>query len=132
MTQNLGRIIQASGGIFSRAQALDCGETDRTLAIAVREGALVRLRRGFYAPADIFAAADLSAKHVLHARAALAGQRGRVALTGVSAAALHGFAIHDTSLEVVHRFVAAQSSWSRSMRCMITSPCFRARPRRVP
>ena len=102
MTQNLGQIIQASGGIFSRAQALDCGETDRTLAIAVRKGALVRLRRGFYAPADIYAAADLSAKHVLHARAALAGQRGRVALTGVSAAALHGFAIHDTSLEVVH------------------------------
>jgi Transcriptional regulator, AbiEi antitoxin len=102
MTQNLGQIIQASGGIFSRAQALDCGETDRTLAIAVREGALVRLRRGFYAPADIYAAADLSAKHVLHARAALAGQRGRVALNGVSAAALHGFAIHDTSLEVVH------------------------------
>ena len=102
MTQNLGQIIQASGGIFSRAQALDCGETDRTLAIAVREGALVRLRRGFYAPADIYAAADPSAKHVLHARAALAGQRGRVALTGVSAAALHGFAIHDTSLEAVH------------------------------
>jgi hypothetical protein len=102
MTQNLGRIIQASGGIFSRAQALDCGETDRTLAIAVREGDLIRLRRGFYAPADIYAAADQSAKHVLHARAALAGQRGRAALTGVSAAALHGFAIHDTSLEVVH------------------------------
>jgi hypothetical protein len=102
MTQNLGQIIQASGGIFSRAQALDCGETDRTIAVAVRDGALVHLRRGFYAPADIYATADPSAKHVLHARAALAGQRGRVALTGVSAAALHGFAIHDTSLEVIH------------------------------
>jgi Transcriptional regulator, AbiEi antitoxin len=102
MTQNLGQIIQASGGIFSRKQALDCGETDRTLAAAVRAGALVRLRRGFYTPADIYAAADPSAKHVLHARAALSGQRGRVALTGVSAAALHGFDIHDTSLDVVH------------------------------
>jgi hypothetical protein len=102
MTQNLGQIIQASGGIFSRKQALDCGETDRTLAAAVREGTLVRLRRGFYTPADIYAAADPSMKHVLHARAALSGQRGRVALTGVSAAALHGFDIHDTSLDIVH------------------------------
>lgn len=102
MTQNLGQIIQASGGIFSRKQALDCGETDRTLAAAVRAGTLVRLRRGFYTPADIYAAADPSTKHVLHARAALSGQRGRVALTGVSAAALHGFDIHDTSLDIVH------------------------------
>jgi hypothetical protein len=102
MTQNLGQIIRASGGIFSRRQALDCGETDRTLATAVRAGTLVRLRRGFYTPADIYATADPSAKHVLYARAALAGQCGRVALTGVSAAALHGFDIHDMSLEIVH------------------------------
>jgi hypothetical protein len=102
MTQNLGQIIEANGGIFSRAQALDCGATDRSLAIAVRDGAFVRLRRGFYTPADGYAAASAAVKHVLHARAAIAGQRGRVALTGVSAAALHGFAIYDTSLDVVH------------------------------
>ncbi|HET6759510.1 MAG TPA: type IV toxin-antitoxin system AbiEi family antitoxin domain-containing protein [Propionibacteriaceae bacterium] len=103
MTQNLGQIIEANRGIFSRAEALDCGETDRTLAAAVRDGALVRLRRGFYTPAAIYAAANTtSAKHVLHARAALAAQRGNVALTGVSAAALHGFDIYDTSLDLVH------------------------------
>jgi hypothetical protein len=102
VTQNLGQIIQSSGGIFSRSQALDCGETDRNLAAAVRDGALVRLRRGFYVPADIYAAADPSARHLLDARAAVASQRGLVALTGVSAAALHGFAIHDTPLDVVH------------------------------
>jgi Transcriptional regulator, AbiEi antitoxin len=102
MTQNLGQIIETNGGIFSRSQALDCGETDRTLAAAVRDGVLVRLRRGFYAPVDIYATANASAKHVLHARAAVAAQRGKVALTGVSAAALHGFDIYDTSLDVVH------------------------------
>jgi Transcriptional regulator, AbiEi antitoxin len=102
VTQNLGQIIHASGGIFSRSQALDCGETDRSLAAAVRDGSLVRLRRGFYVPADIYAAADPSAKHVLSARAALASQRGQVALTGVSAAALHGFDIHERPLDVVH------------------------------
>jgi hypothetical protein len=102
MTQNLGQIIEANRGIFSRAQALDCGETDRSLAVAIREGALVRLRRGFYAPADIYATATSSGKHVQHARAAMAGQGGRVALTGISAAALHGFDIYGTSLDVVH------------------------------
>ena len=102
MTQNLGQIIETNGGIFCRAQALDCGETDRSIACAVREGALVRLRRGFYAPADIYATANTAGKHVLHARAAIASQRGRVALTGVSAAALHGFDIYDTSLDMVH------------------------------
>jgi hypothetical protein len=96
-------IIEANRGIFSRAEALDCRETDRTLAAAVRDGALVRLRRGFYTSAAIYAAANTtSAKHVLHARAALAAQRGNVALTGVSAAALHGFDIYDTSLDLVH------------------------------
>jgi hypothetical protein len=102
VTQNLGQIIEANGGIFSRSQALECGETDRSLAAAVRDKTLVRLRRGFYVTADLHAAADESAKHLLHARAAVASQRGRVALTGVSAAALHGFAIHDTPLDVVH------------------------------
>ena len=67
---------------------MDCGETDRSLAAAVRDGALIRLRRGFYVPADIYAAADQSAKHLLSARAAVASQRGQVALSGVSAAAL--------------------------------------------
>jgi hypothetical protein len=71
---NLGKIIDASGGIFSRAQALDCGETDRSLTIAVREGSIVRLRRGIYAPADIFEACDDSGRHLLLARAALATQ----------------------------------------------------------
>ena len=61
MTQKLGQIIEANGGIFSRAQALDCGETDRSLAGAVRDGALVRLRRGFYAPAETYAAAAKAA-----------------------------------------------------------------------
>ena len=103
MPQNLGQIIEANGAIFSRSQALDCGETDRTLAMAVRDGVLVRLRRGFYVRAETYAAATgASAKHLLYARAAVAAQRGKVALAGASAAALHGFDIYDTSLDVVH------------------------------
>ena len=102
MNTNLGYLIRVNGGIFSRAEAIDCGETDRTLAEARRAGLIVRLRRGMYAPADIYEGCDDAGKHMLHARAALASQQGRVALTGASAAALHGFALYQQDLSVVH------------------------------
>lgn len=35
-------------GIFSRAEAIECGESDRSLKQARRDGAIVRLRRGMY------------------------------------------------------------------------------------
>jgi hypothetical protein len=97
MTANLGQLLRANREFFSRAEAIDCGETDRTLATVRREGLVVRLRRGMYAPADLYNARDDAGKHLLHARAALAAQKGTVALTGPSAAALHGFALSGRS-----------------------------------
>lgn len=102
MQASLGYLIRSNGGFFSRAEALDCGETDRTLANACRMGTIVRLRRGMYAPADVYQACDDAGKHLLHARAALAAQRGPVALAGRSAAALHGFALYQEDRPVVH------------------------------
>ena len=102
MNANLGYLIRINGGIFSRAEAIDCGESDRTLAEGRRAGVIVRLRRGMYTPADIYEARDDAGKHLLHARAALAAQRGPVALAGASAAALQGFALHKQDLSVVH------------------------------
>jgi Transcriptional regulator, AbiEi antitoxin len=99
---SLGHLLRPNRGFFSRAEAIDCGETDRTLAAALRAGLVVRLRRGMYAPADVYNASDDGGKHLLHARAALAAQYGNVALTGPSAAALHGFALYDQDLTVVH------------------------------
>lgn len=92
MNAHFGHLLHSDCGFFSRAAAIDCGETDRTLATARREGVIVRLRRGMYAPSDVYNSSDDAGKHLLHARAALAAQRGPVALTGPSAAALHGFA----------------------------------------
>ena len=102
MNATLGQAIHANRGIFSRAEALDCGETDFSLGEARRAGLIVRLRRGMYAPADIYAECDDSGKHLLHARAAVAAQRGQVALTGGSAAALYGFALYQQDLSMVH------------------------------
>ena len=102
MTQNLGQIIQASGGIFSRSQALDCGEADRSLAAAVREGTLVRLRRGFYTPADIYAAADprrsTCSTRELQWLVSAGESLSRVSLPQHCTAST----IHDTSLDIVH------------------------------
>jgi hypothetical protein len=102
MTADMGYLLRSDRGFFSRAEAIDAGETDRTLAMARREGMIVRLRRGMYAHADLYNAKDDAGKHLLHARAALAAQRGTAALTGPSAAALHGFALHEQDLTVVH------------------------------
>ncbi|HJY44973.1 MAG TPA: type IV toxin-antitoxin system AbiEi family antitoxin domain-containing protein [Propionibacteriaceae bacterium] len=102
MNASLGHQLRSNRGFFSRAEALDCGETDRTLGAAHRAGLIVRLRRGMYTHADIYQASDDAGKHLLHARAAVAAQRGAVALTGPSAAALHGFALYEEDLTVVH------------------------------
>ena len=102
MDANLRHLVASNRGFFSRAEALECGETDQTLATARREGVIIRLRRGMYASAQDYNAKDDAGKHLLHARAALAAQRGTVALTGPSAAALHGFALYEQDLTTVH------------------------------
>lgn len=116
MNSTLGQIIHTNHGIFSRAEALDCGETDFSLGEARRAGLIVRLRRGMYAPADVYTSCDDSGKHVLHARAALAAQRGPVALTGASAAALHGFTLYGQDLTTVHILRLDQGSSRRVAR----------------
>ena len=102
MNNAMGPFDQTNGGVFSRGQALDCGETDRTLLAAVRAGQLVRLRRGMYVAADTYQSCDDVGRHLLLARAVVADQRGRVAVTGITAAALHGFALYGQDLSVVH------------------------------
>ena len=116
MNCTLGQIVHANHGIFSRAEALDCGETDHSLGEARRAGLVVRLRRGMYAPADLYAACDDSGKHLLHARAAVAAQQGQVALTGASAAALHGFALYQQDLSMVHILRLDRGSSRRNAR----------------
>ncbi len=102
MNSTLAYLGTINTGVFSRAQAIDCGESDRTLAEALKAGLIVRLRRGMYAPAELYNSGTDAAKHLLHARAALAAQRGNVVLTGASAAALHGFDLYQQDLSMVH------------------------------
>lgn len=94
--------IATNGGFITRAQALDCGSTDRDLAVAVRTGSLIRIRHGVYSTADVQNGLDPLGRHVLLARAVVAVQQGEVALCGASAAAAHGLELHRQDLETVH------------------------------
>jgi hypothetical protein len=95
-------LLVPSSGFFTRVQALQHGESDRSLREAVRDGVLVRLRHGAYAFADRHAALDEAGRHLVMARAAVAAQQGRVALTGPSAALLHGLEVWGHDLSLVH------------------------------
>ena len=97
-----GNLLLANGGVFSRAQVLAAGETDRTLAQALRAGEVVRLRHGAYVRRVDLEGRDDAERHLLLARAVLARQAGRVALAAVSGALAHGFAVWGHDLTGVH------------------------------
>ena len=87
---------------LTRREALELGETDQTLNAALRAGTLVRLRHGVYAFAERVVGLTEEERHLLLARAAVAQQRGAVALAGPTAALHHGFAVFGHDLRVVH------------------------------
>ena len=92
----------SSTSYFTRREALERGETDRSLLSAVRAGTLVRLRHGAYARATEMAELDERGRHLVLAQAALAQQKGGAALAGPSAALLRGYDVFGHDLEVVH------------------------------
>jgi hypothetical protein len=87
---------------FTRRQALELGETDQTLNAALRAGTLVRLRHGVYAFAHRLVGLEEEERHLLLARAAVAQQRGTVALAGPTAALHRGLAVFGHDLRIVH------------------------------
>lgn len=102
MNDLIAGLASAHGGVLTRAQILAAGYSDRELRAAVREGLLCRLRQGCYSPVEVVKACDEGSRHLLHARAVLAVQRGQVALTGVSAALAHGLTVYGQDLSLVH------------------------------
>ena len=73
-------VAARNGGYFTRAEALDHSYSDRELAAACRSGVLRHIRHGAYAPAELYDSCDEVGRHLILARAALARQRGAVAL----------------------------------------------------
>lgn len=88
---------------FTTRMARDAGLDHREIATAIRAGDLVRFRRGYYCPAPTWQSADDVGRHLIRAQAVVDSLGAdRVALSHVSAAAVHGLPIWDQPLDRVH------------------------------
>jgi hypothetical protein len=87
---------------FLRREAVAAGYDDVDLRRACRDGRIVRMRQGAYAPAAVWAEADDVRRHQLRAHAVLRSHNSKLALSHTSAAVEHGLRAHRLDLEPVH------------------------------
>ena len=71
MDRRLRTMAGSRGGVFSIAEAAALGVTGNDLTALVRRGELVRVRRGAYVLADVFAAADIGGRYRLRVLAVM-------------------------------------------------------------
>jgi hypothetical protein len=88
--------------VSCRATLLDEGMTDRHISALVREGTLVRIRRGQYADGEVWRALSRADRHRLLTRAVMLGAHPGTTATHVSAALEHGAPVWDLPLDVAH------------------------------
>lgn len=93
---------ESNGGYLARSEVLSFGNDDRDIQGAIAAGVLVRLRRGAYAFADDYNNLDPLGRHAVLARSVADRLGPNVVLSHASACALHGFALFDVDLSVVH------------------------------
>lgn len=96
------RILTAQSGFFTRGEALNAGYADKDLTCMVRARLVVRFRRGFYAFADEWTAADDVRRHEVRSRAVLRSLGGAAALSHVSGVVAHGIDSWQLDLRRVH------------------------------
>lgn len=103
----LDRWLANRHGVITTAEARALGIGHRRLRTLVRSGPsrrprLVRLSRGAYAAADLYAAANASERHRLRVVAALRSEPGLYMASHTSAAVAWGLPTLNRCLEVVH------------------------------
>ena len=91
-----------TGAVTRRRTLYEAGVSDRHLAALVREGTLVRVRRGEYADGEVWRQLNRADKHRLLTRAVLLTASPSTTATHVSAAIEHGAPVWDLPLDVVH------------------------------
>lgn len=96
------RTIEATRGVFTRAEILDLGYGDRFIRQALRAKLLVRVRHGAYCFLDTWHAATVEQQHLIRARAVLRSLGDRVTLSHTSALLAHGIAVWGADLTNVH------------------------------
>lgn len=96
------RTICALQGVFVRSEAIELGYDDRTIAVLVKAGEWVRVRRGAFTFGDLWALADGRTRHGLQARAVLRSAKSPAALSHTSAVLEHTDSFWDLDLDEVH------------------------------
>jgi hypothetical protein len=82
-------LAPGDGSLWLRSELKNAAHSDRDIAALVAGGVLRRLRRGAYADAPAFDAADASGRHRLLARAAVKQAKTRVIVSHTSAVPFH-------------------------------------------
>ena len=94
-------IATTQNGLFTVAQALGVGYSEREIKFLARTKEWARLRRGIYIESYLLPDDDL-AQHVVRARAALLRVKDGAFASHLTAAAVHGLAVLDPDLTTVH------------------------------
>lgn len=97
----LAGIATTQNGLFTVAQALGVGYSEREIKFLARTKEWARLRRGIYIESYLLPDDDL-AQHVVRARAALLRVKDGAFASHLTAAAVHGLAVLDPDLTTVH------------------------------
>ena len=98
MDSEIELLAASRHGVFSTAEARSLGHDGRSIARMVHKQLWVRIRRGYFTLAAVWAGADLRQRHLLSARAAVRSQAGPVALIGSTGAVAHGLEIWQPKL----------------------------------
>ena len=102
MNDDLAAIAGTNGGVFSTADARDCGYNQRAVDRQVAAREWHRLRRGWFVSRPVWAAADAETRHLLCARAVLLPLAGRQAASHTTGSLILGAAQHRPDLRLVH------------------------------
>lgn len=96
------RALVAEHGVFTRKEALAAGYHDRAIALLVRSGAWVRVRRGAYVLGDGWSGLTDNQRYAVLCRAAVRQANTRVVLSHTSGASEYGAPLWDCDLTAVH------------------------------
>lgn len=96
------RALIATNGVFTRKEAVSLGYHDHAIAMLVKAGEWVRVRRGAYVLGPEWAAMSASERYAVLCRAALRQARTEVVLSHLSSANEYGCPLWESDLSQVH------------------------------
>lgn len=102
MNAKLRTIAGRQGGVFTTAQAATAGYSQGAVLNLLADGEWHRLRRGAYVEQSLLESLDGTSRHAVHVRAVMLTLGARVAVSHVSALALHGLTVWGADLSRVH------------------------------